>query len=182
MSMVMLNAERQEALLELANDLGRQLGQARVPRLGQGGEETIGISKSAVSVVSSFLAAERDLDKLHEFLGQLAQLDQRSAQNKNNPKAEHRVLRDELQHFLAGKKGLDAEELLFVLRWAGRLVAFYSPREPKPEHPGAGGGGRPGSGSSKGKVRHESRPQPPENFGNPMAVALQKALKNKKGV
>lgn len=180
MSMVMLDAERQETLLELANELARQLGQARVPRLGKDGGETVGISKSAISVVASFLGVERDLKKLGVFLEQLQQLDQRSSQNARNPKAEYRVLRDELKGFLAKQAEMVAEEILFVLRWAGRLVDFYAPREKKAGRSGMDDNRESQKSEAKKGGQREGKQQGNGGFGGTMKAELQRALQQKK--
>jgi len=133
-----LEAARQDELLRLADVLGKRLGTAVVPRLGKD-ETEVGVSKSAAATAMAFLDAERDLGSFRKFMEYLPGLDERAAQNPRNPKAEYRVLRDELRRFMEENPELGAEELVYVLSWAVRLINFHRPHDEEAPEAKAGG-------------------------------------------
>lgn len=113
---------RREALLVLAEQLSKRLRSAEVPYLAGRTAPSRGVPQSALAHVTSYLARVRDLVRLREFLGRIEQLDAIAAQNLANPKADHRVLREELEGLLSEHPDLTAEELLYTLAWCRRLL------------------------------------------------------------
>jgi hypothetical protein len=168
--MMRISTARQEELLALAEQLAATLKRVRVPRLEDRSEETVGVPASVVEHAASYLARVRDLARFRELLAQFDRLDRMTAQNPDNPKADHRVTRQELERFLGEEKGLSADELLFVLSWVRRLLpksveasgperGRKGPRGPRPEDPTA------------------ADEPPGELKGGQMAAAFQRALK-----
>jgi hypothetical protein len=134
---------RREELLGLAEQLSKRLRSVEVRYLADPSAISIGVSASVMAHATSYLARVRDIAKFREFVSRLDQLDRTTAQNPDNPKAEHRVLRGELETFLADHAELSAEELLYVLAWARRLL-------PKASEQNLGRKGEPGPGDPGG--------------------------------
>ncbi len=160
--------ERREELLELAERLSKRLQSVEVPYLADPSALAIGIPASVLSHATSYLARVRDAGRFRDFLSLFDQLDAMTAQNPDNPKADHRVLREELEAFLADRPDLSAEELLYVLSWVRRLL-------PKAPEQNGGGGERPGSKgpAPRPETRHDADPKPIK--GGQLAVAFERA-------
>ncbi len=116
----MLTAADQERLIEVARALEARLRDASVPLLS-GGAADIGLPRSCLETVVAYLKRHRKLDDLVRFIAQLDALDQLTAQNQQNPKAQYTTLRRELQAFLP-LHTLSADPWLFVLAWTARLL------------------------------------------------------------
>lgn len=140
-----MTPEREERLLELAGEIKQRLETVSVPALGKGHRQTradaIGIPAACVGMAASFLAAERDVKRFREFLGLFDGLDELTAQNQTHPKADYRVLGEELEASLDEHPKLDADEWFYVLSWVRRLlpakakVGRAQPRPSKPRRP-----------------------------------------------
>ncbi len=163
---------RREELLELAEQLAKRLRSIEVPYLGDPSAVSRGVPASVVSNVTSYLARVRDSDRFREFLARIEQLDPITAQNPDNPKADHRVLREELEAFLADRPDLPADELLYVLAWVRRLL---------PKTAGQNGG-RGGRGGRNAGPAHEPRPDRGSKpiKGGQLAAAFERARGDRK--
>jgi hypothetical protein len=123
--MIGADVRRREELLELAEGLSERLRAAQVPYFSRPATAAVGVPASTLAHATSYLARVRDLVRFQEFLARFEQLDSITAQNPDNPKADHRVVRRELEAFQTRRPDLSAEDLLYVLSWVGRLL----PRE-----------------------------------------------------
>ncbi len=139
-----MKARRKEELLQLADVLIGRLGNVPVPALRdvslrQRGAEVaaVGIPPSCLGQLTSFLAAHSDRGELERFLGLLDQLDPIASQNQQNPKANYAVLKGETQRFLKENPDLTAEECLYVLSWARRLMPSESVAKERPARNGS---------------------------------------------
>ena len=166
--MIAADLERRDDLLKLAGDLAKALRSVPVPYLESQAIASHGVSPSVLSHASSYLARARDLEAFRGFLARFDELDTMTAQNPDNPKAEHRVAREEIQALLGEHPDLSAVELLYLLSWARRLL---------PSKPGNGNGGTRGTGGSRRPRRPPSKggTRPTSFKGGQMAAALQKA-------
>jgi hypothetical protein len=117
-----LETQRREELLALAEGLSMRLRSAQVPYLAKAAPAAMGVAPSTLAHATSYLARVRDRERFAELVARFDQLDRITAQNPDNPKAEHRVVREELEAFLAENAVLSGEELLYVLSWARRLL------------------------------------------------------------
>ena len=159
---------RREALLELAEQLAKRLRSVQVPHLADPSALSIGLPASIVSHATSYLARARDTDRFREFLARFDQLDTMTAQNPDNPKADHRVLREELEALLADRPDLSAEELLYVLSWVRRLL----PKAPDQNGDRDVGAESGNPGGAPEKVRNGGAPP---IRGGQLAAAFQRA-------
>lgn len=141
---------RREELLELAERLATRLRSVEVPHLRGQGVVSRGIPASVLAHAASYLARFRDIGRFREFLARIDQLDPITAQNPDNPKADHRVLRAELEAFLTEQPDLTADELLYVLSWVRRLLPKSSELPPGGRRPDRRGGGSGPSSASGG--------------------------------
>lgn len=112
---------RKEALLAHVEELVGELHDAPVYYLRNRQQLAgRGISRSAISHVAAYLQRHRDLEALGQFVDRLHQLDETTAPNQENPKAEHRALRALLRDQLKKRPELTADEWIYVLSWARR--------------------------------------------------------------
>ncbi len=167
--MISGDIERREELLELAGDLAKRLRSIEVPYLANRAIASHGVSASALSHATSYLARTRDLEAFRGFLARFDQLDEISAQNPENPKADHRVVRDELQALLEEHPDLSADEFFYLTSWTRRLL---------PRKNGNGGRGETGGHGPRRprKDPAKRRPSSASFKGGQIADALQRAL------
>lgn len=166
------DSRRREELLDLAEQLAKRLRSVEVPYLADSSALSIGVPASVVSHATSHLARVRDTLRFREFLARFDQLDTMTAQNPDNPKADHRILRGELEALLAERPDLSAEELLYLLSWVRRLL-------PKAAEAGPAAGRTKLDGpTARARSRRESDSAPFK--GGQLAAALQKARRGGK--
>ncbi|MFW6175302.1 MAG: hypothetical protein ACOC7L_00630, partial [Acidobacteriota bacterium] len=109
-----LSIQRREELLRLAEELAMRLRTARVPYVNDPSEHAAGgIAASTLAHADSHLARVRDVAAFREFLAHFDALDRMTAQNVDNPKAEHRIARQEIESLLEAHPNLSADELLY---------------------------------------------------------------------
>lgn len=169
-----LSPARQEHLLELANKLVEKLRGVAVRRVDdpRGSPEAVGIPSSCMGTVASFLHAERDLEKLREFVDRLDQLDRLVGQNQKNPRAQHLALQGILRPWLEKHSELTADEWLYVLSWARRLL----PKNSKSPEKTNGSDARRAVRASRNDEPQEAPPprEPPAATGRQMADAIRR--------
>ncbi len=166
-----MSPQRKEQLLRLAEDLMGRLESARVPALerhrGDARPDAVGLPAACLGQLTAFLERERDLERFRRFVALLDQLDPLLAQNQQNPKADFKVLRQEVERFAAEQPEMPMEEWLYVLSWARRLLPARQQR----------GGRRPPPGGSAPRWPTKPRrplPEPPTGGFGQLGDALQK--------
>ncbi len=165
----MLTAAEQERLIEIARALEARLRGASVPLLA-GGAADIGLPRSCLETVVAYLKRHRKLDDLVRFIALLDALDQLTAQNQQNPKAQYATLRRDLQAFLP-LHTLSADQWLFVLAWAARLLPGHRTTPERARNDRTAASDRPARGP-----RHDPGPRPPRSSTGGFG-ALGEALK-----
>lgn len=127
-----MKASQQVAWLEIAGTLVSAFEQAEV-ELVAGGLAGRGIPRTCVKVVTAYLERHRGIGDLRNFVALMPQLDGRTAQNVNTPKAYYHALRQVLERAFDQHPTLDGTAWLYVLSWAGRLLRSEDDAVPQVE-------------------------------------------------